>query len=297
MTTSTARWLTAAAIAMVAVALTGCRSNRAAVGTTPSTKAETTKPAASASTVPKAEREACRTILAGYNDQWQRMKSPVTLRLKSPQSVSISGNIFFDRGRSIVISLRFLGFEVAVINVTSDSLLAVDKYNKRYVSEPLKPLIGNFPIDIANVQNMLMGRPFLLGSTKPIAYDADRFDFDASTESPIVTMIPKSMPGSVSYGFTFDTALASLLGLIVKAGERQPVVATYGKAVDTRFGPVSKSVTIEAKTSDKDIVASVELNPEKIKWDSDVDLRKPERPGKNYERIPASKLLKMFSGF
>lgn len=273
---------------LLATGASSCRSNKSAVA--PSNQSTSTLPL----TAP--DQKECKQVLASYSNDWQRLKVPMTLRLAKPKSMSVSGNAIFDRGRSITLSMRFLGMEVACLYLTSDSLLAIDKYHKRYVHEALKPILGGFPVNIANVQDLLLGRPFLLGSEAPISTLASKFDIATTTGSTTWTMIPKSTPQGVEYGFSFDDVVR-LAGLIVKSGAHQPVTVVYGTPRQTaEAGPVSPSVTVEAMAGKTAVDATIEWELKKARWDKEVELRNIT-PGKGYERIPASKLLKSVASF
>lgn len=266
----------------MAISLIGCGSQK---------QAQTTS---SAQTGISSAAVDTRQALEQYSSQWEKLRMPLTVKLSQPKSVSISGTATMVRGSSVTLSFRVFGMEVAVLYLTSDSLLAIDKYHKRYVMEPLAPLLGGFPVNIDNVQDLLTGRPFLLGSDKTIAADASKFDIDVTDGNSVWTMIPKKMPSKVEYGFSFDSML-SLVALIVKASDKNPVDISYSPAETTPVGPLSPKITIEAKAGKTDIAGSISYNFGKLKTDNAVDASEIKKPGSNYERIPAKNLLKMVS--
>ena len=231
--------------------------------------------------------------LQTYSTAWERLSVPLTVRLRKPSSISISGTALMERGKSVTLSLRFLGMEMAVMHLTSDSIVALDKYHSRYVAESLRNFLGGVPVNITNVQDLVLGRPFLLGSTRSAAADINAFEFENDAASGCITMIPKAPVASVEYGFTFDAAM-QLLGLIVKAGNGEPVTVTYGQPELTTFGPIAASTSVAATFGKTQVDASLEWSPRKAKWNNDVKLRTIEIPSK-YQRISASSLLKMFS--
>ena len=232
----------------------------------------------------------CKNVLGAYNE-WTRVKLPVTVNLRQPKSISLSATATMERGKSITISLRFLGLEVGVLYLTSDSLLAIDKFNKVYVNEPLKPLLGGFPANISNVQDLLLGRPFLLGNENTLSSVINKFECKANADSDSWILRPKSFPSGMEYEFAFHP-ISSLSSLTVKAGKHGPVTVYFTQAVSTPSGPMAPAVNIEAQVGKTAIDASIKWNFQKARWGSDIDVKKPTIP-RNAERIPASKLLKM----
>lgn len=53
--------------------------------------------------------------------------------------------------------------EVGRAEIYADSLLVVNKMKKTYVAEPLTGFMANYPISLSDVQNLLLGRPVVVG--------------------------------------------------------------------------------------------------------------------------------------
>ncbi len=277
--------LTLATITPIAMGITGCGSNKSAT----KTRGHETTPTQSGLSVTASE---CKAILTTYGD-WERVKMPLNLRLRQPKSVSMSAQATMERGKSITISLRFIGMEVGVIYVTSDSLIAIDKFNRQYVSEALRPLLGGFPANISNVQDLLLGRPFLLGNEKPLTDVSDKFDIEPMEDGSGWSLVPKTFPKSVEYGFSF-TPITTLSLMIIKAGSHEPVNVKFIKPVTTPSGPMSPSISIAAMLGKTMVDASLEWNFSKAKWNEGIEVKKPTIP-RNADRISATKLLKAVS--
>ena len=233
-------------------------------------------------------------ILASY-EQWERMSMPVSIRLKSPQNASISGNAIFERDKSVFISLRFLGFEVGNIYATNDSIFVIDKYNKQFIAEDIRQFLGDTPINVANVQNLLTGHIFVLGETSiNISTLSESADIEV-TSSTSWSLIPDKQPKGTEYGFAFSPANTLQLA-IIKSNNHQPVTITYSSPVDTKMGPISSLVGITYQTDKNKLDAEINWSPEKAKWDSDVQLRQPSISSK-YSRITIDKITLMLSKF
>lgn len=231
------------------------------------------------------------TILSSYND-WERLRMPITIRLKSPQSASISGTAIFERDKSLFISLRFLGFEIANIYATNDSIFVVDKYNKQYAAEGIHQFMGNTPINITNVQNLLFGRVFLLGESSTNFKQFGKADFDVTSGSSWM-LVPEKQPEGAEYGFAFHPA-DILQGTIIKSANHEPVTIAYGTPFYTSCGPIATSVSVTYNTGKKLLDAEINWNPEKAAWDNSVELRQPSISSK-YRRITAEQIALMLS--
>lgn len=137
-----------------AVILASCHSSKKAATEDPaaSTKPITTvtQPQQTTVTSPKATINSTETNLCS--------KIQATIGMGS-QSVTTSGSLKMRRDDVIQISLvdPLLGvMEIARIELSTDSLLIIDRYNKRYVKESYKnlPRINGEQIDFQSIQVM-----------------------------------------------------------------------------------------------------------------------------------------------
>lgn len=94
---------------------------------------------------------------AADND-WTDLYIPVTFEMKSPKKVSFSGRMTMIRDRNICISLRFLGMEVGVLDLTPETVTAIDKYHRVAVQEPVTPLLLMTGLAYSDIQDLLLGR-------------------------------------------------------------------------------------------------------------------------------------------
>ena len=236
-------------------------------------------------------------ILANYSPSWDRLQLPVTLRLRQPKSISLSGTAIFDRGRSLTISLRFpiIG-EVAVVQLTADSVIAIDKVGKNFVAEPLSGVLAGYPVTVADIQDLLLGRPFHLGSSGTISESISKFDLEpSSTGRSAWLMIPKSHPDAIEYGFSLDD-MFRLVAMVVKAGSREPVAVTYSYPVSTSSGIFASTLSFSAVLGKTAIDFFFFFFFGKAKWNSDVQLRELSVP-KNYSRLSSASLMKVLTSF
>lgn len=271
------------AAGLMSVALPSCRSSRT-VGTSHSISADGLRNASDA-------RVELRSILATYG-RWDKMRVPVTIRLSQPKSISISGTAFFDRGKSLFISLKYFGFEIANIYATDDSVMVVDKVNKQYAAENIRKFLGDIPVTLANLQDLLTGRVFTPGKADCDIRDFSTADIYVNT-SDTWSMIPGDAPAGIDYGFSFNPA-EDLKGVIFKSGSHQPVTISYAIPVTTPYGPMAPNLHIEYATAKTAIDASIEWGLEKARWNGDVELREPSISSR-YRRISTDEITRMLS--
>ena len=109
--------LSLAAIAAIAViaAATSCRSAKEPVATDGISSAST--PVA-ATTTPGATAAA-----------WHDLYIPVSVELRKPVAMSVSGRVTMVRDSAIFVSMRVFGMEVATIYANTDSVTVADKYH------------------------------------------------------------------------------------------------------------------------------------------------------------------------
>lgn len=230
-------------------------------------------------------REIICSKATGYGN-WEYVKIPVTVRLRQPKEMSIGGTAWMRRDSSIVISLKYMGFEVGSMSLTNDSVTVIDKMHKSFMAERLDKFLGGMRFDVSNLQNMLLGRPFLLGKTSVTANDIKHADIEADDAGWLV--VPSDQPSNAGYGFRFSPA-AILYGVIMQAGQHEPVTVSYGGSTVSPEGTVVKEVSVTARAGKTPIEATLEWNLNKMRW-NDPSQHRTVKPGKNYKRLDSSQI-------
>lgn len=267
------------ALALIALVMSGCSSNKGAVS---STGKDSGKVVAQGG-APGMLREVISAQLP-----WEKLRMPLTVNLESPTSIGLSGTASMERGKSINISMRVLGMEVAVLYLTPDSVTVLDKWNKRYVSEGLKKFLGDFPVNMYNVQDVLLGRAFILGQEALTSMDLQQMDFETNGTDRWACQ-PKNAPANSQYAFVFmNNILESMVAGIVG---KEPVKFRYSEPELTRFGPMAGQISFSASAKKKPIIGSLTWNFDKCKWNSEVDIRPVSIP-RGYSKIEASDILR-----
>ena len=228
------RWRGAAltAVAAVMLALGGCHSSRHGVGTE-------TAPGAAA---------------------WHDVKVPLSVRLTQPSTMRLSGTLTMVNGESIAVSLRMLGFEVAALYATEDSVFGYARLQKVYVAESRGRAVGMAGATLGDLQALLTGAPVKL---------------------------PRPGGGVTVTGRTDGVTGQPLEVTVAEPGGRS-VVLTYTPQPGL---PRAATTDITARTGGREIGASIEYDWQRAEADRMTEPRSFRIPD-GYRRIDAAGLLK-----
>lgn len=185
-------------------------------------------------------------IIAGYED-WTDMSVKCRVAVDAPQGLSFSGQATMKRGSWIHFSLRMLGMEVAAAWIDNDSVLVVDKFHHRYISQPLDGLFHDSGVNVGDLQDFLTGRMFLAGSGSLTKADITRFNFIQDAAG--VLMLPVSQPERYEYGFIASAQGDRLAAASVEIPLKAQGVVTYDGFLDTPGGVFAANASLSVKAS------------------------------------------------
>lgn len=275
---------------LIAVILTasiaGCRSQKGASSSDSDLREGVTLPSNTA-------LNSRYTMLTESWKPWSDVEMGMKVTLSSPAKLNASGKAWMKRGEWISISVRMLGFEVASLWLDRDSVVAIDKFHKKYVSQPTSALLGQADISIEDIQDLLMGRAFLAG--KGTASVADRKNFDFEEAQNGWYLLPKSQPELFDYGFLASNTSNALRGAIIEVKNFGSVSANYNDIFESRTcGWFAQEVKVET-TRGKKIAVTLkwDLNGSKFNTGVVKSCRIPE----NCERIEMSSLANLLKNF
>lgn len=269
------------AIITLAMTLTSCGIFKK--NTLPDTTTTTTTPTTTVTEDP------LETVISTLGN-WRTMQTGGNIKLSAGSSFSSAIQVRMVRDQAIYISLRpVLGIEVGKLIITADSLYAVDKVHKRYIAEKVSILTSGIPVTVSDVQDMFLGRPFILG--KGTLDESLKGEVTVSEANPLALSANESYKG-YGYVFNFDKAgrIASLQ--IIPTGKTTAAYQIkYGNVHNTSAGNIAHDINANATVENKKIDFS--LNYKNIEWNSAVKIDKGI-PG-NYSRMSARDLFSMFS--
>ena len=230
-----------------------------------------------------------QAMVDNYKD-WTDVSVPVTLRLTSPHAMSISARAKMVRGRCIDFSFRMLGFEVARVWISSDSVVAASRPKKIYLSESLSQLTSDIPLNIENLQDMLIGRPFILGGSTVALSDSSTVYMEEFGSSQ--RLLPKHQPYLAEYGFVLDLpGVITALAVTAPAEDVALTVAYSGPRPLTVAGNVMDDVALSLDTQKGDYGAAVSWKWGRARWNEGSVVLPPSTEG--LQRVRAAELLKI----
>ena len=233
------------------------------------------------------------TMLTESWKPWNDVEVGVKVSLTSLAKLNAAGKAWMKRGEWISISVRMLGFEVATLWVDRDSVVAVDKFHKKYVSQPTKKLLGDANVTIEDIQDMLMGRAFIAGRGTASVADRKLFDFEQADNGWY--LLPRSQPEMYNYGFLASNTSNALRGAIVEVKNFGTVSANYNDIFESRTcGWFAQEVKLETSRGKKIAVTlRWDLNGSKFNTGVVKSCRIPD----NCERIEMSSLTSLLKSF
>lgn len=229
-----------------------------------------------------------------WNRSWTDMRVPVSLSLTAPSRLNVGATLTMVNSRALQLSVKVLGFEAASVTVVGDSVWVVEKLHHTYVAESITELLHGFPADISNLQDLMLGRPFILGSPTLTAADARSLKLTAGSGDTAWTITAPRAAGMVDYHF--DVAAGSPAGVVaamVAEVAGRAVTARYSDFTSSPIGPVASAAAFSAATPSRRISAELVVKIDRAKVDRGYSVERPSTRG--YNRVAAADLLKVFS--
>lgn len=227
-------------------------------------------------------------IADSYAD-WTDLYAPITLRLEAPKELSVSGRATMVNGKEILISLRMLGMELAVIYINESEVYAIDKIHKQYIEEDMGHLLSEMNITISDVQNILLGRLTSVGKGTVTRAEVADFTFLSADDHWILTPKRQFKGTSMNYIAT-KTIPPVLTNLSLRINGKGVIDCSYTDITDTPAGLVAALITILAPMEKRDVKASVEWNMNDAKW-NEGRMPKFKVPSGSYKRIDIKTLF------
>lgn len=126
-------------------------------------------------------------ITQGYND-WQTVSISGKLKMKGlPLSPSVK--IYMEKDSLLIISFRapFVG-EAGRAEITSDSVLAVNRMKKVYFKESLQDFMKYYPGTVGDLQELILGRIMIPGNGSDLVSAQD--DLEIYIQEEELAVIP-----------------------------------------------------------------------------------------------------------
>ena len=123
------------------------------------------------------------------------------------ERITANGSLKIRKGRMVQLSITpLLGIEIARIELTPDTLLVIDRFNKQYVQVPLERL--GFPGHAGHafqaLQGLFLNQLFLPGKDRELTL-SDIRQFSFRQEEGRVVAVPKRKGNGTSCSFQLDS--------------------------------------------------------------------------------------------
>ncbi len=284
-------------IALVAIAfVAACGTHRAVVAPAatsqpqPNTQAGNTATSQAPTTQPNVAQQMSTTFL-----NWNTLQASGSVELDGGVSMSSSMQMRMIKGKSIYISIRPFGLvEVAKIMITGDTLIVVDKLHKRYLCENVKLITGGIPADVNTLQDIFLGRPFVLGAGTLSAQNAELFNTSPTANGGHL-LTPIKQYKEFSYRFSFDSKQHILSAEVVPAqavAGNSAYAVNYSNVKCTMAGNVAQNIHIATQLNAKDFTLNLKYS--NLSWNGAVKID-TTLPGKKYKRVAGTSLLYMLN--
>lgn len=199
-----------------------------------------------------------------------------TLKTSGNMSIAGAGKSFSSamqmrmvRDDAIYISLRpLLGIEAGRLLIKGDSLFVINKLQKLYLAEKVSLLTAGVPATVSMMQDMFLGRAFVLGEG---SLNASRKAKVALTTADSRSHIqPLAQPDDFTYEFTYDAdnRILSVDVRLKKGGNAYSM--TYSDVRRTLAGNVAHELNFTTDIKGKSL--KLKLDYDQITWNEAVDM-------------------------
>lgn len=175
---------------------------------------------------------ALETILPHYTE-WKTAQLNGSIRMKG-LPISPSVRIYMEKGNRISVSVRasLLG-EVGRIEVSGDTIMAVNKMKRTYCVQTFGNIRYDYPDIISDVQSLLLDRVVIPQSGELNTINADFVDFSLGSDREISWIIdfPKGRTDSdtmgSSYGINADGLISKMIGFMITSTHEFIITLDY----------------------------------------------------------------------
>lgn len=234
-------------------------------------------------------------MVASYKP-WHTISMPVRVELKSPSKVSLSGRAYMVNESLIHISMRVLGFEVAVMHVTPDSVYCVDKIHKLAVIESIDRLSASTGITLGQLQSLMLGRAIVPGEGAKLSRKSKNVKLTSHGGGSDGWTMTTSAKGGHPFECVFNVEGDNnqISSIAVSVPGHKTVSCDYNDWSACEIGQIPQSLSCDLTASSKHINAVLKYTPSQVRIDAG-DMPSFKRPGNGYRVISAVDLFKSLS--
>lgn len=204
---------------------------------------------------------------------WSSMTLKGKVRLEGVP-VPLNVKIYMEHASSLILSLSapLLG-EMGRVEMSADSVLLVNKRAKTWCREPLAPALGRFGASLADIQDLLLGRVFMLGYGTLSLQNAAQIEVsEGASDTRILT--PRVQHPDAQYGFTLYPDGQMMMAAAFTPDEKYLATADYthrdngGTDMDLSLKVGTKNLSLSLYLEKPDTSPDIPLEPLAInpKW-------------------------------
>ncbi len=223
---------------------------------------------------------------------WQTMQTGGSLTIDVGSSFSSGVQVRMVRDEAIFISLRpMLGIEVGRLLITADSIYVIDKVHKRYAAEKVSLLTAGLPITVSTVQDMFLGRPFIIG--QGTLNQANKEMATLTNDGAVSVLTPNDKYKGYSYVFTFNKSHnITSLNITPASASTSAYQVRYSNVKKTTAGNIAHTFRANGTVGKKRLTLELNYN-NNIEWNGSVKI--DHSLPSSYSRVNANQLLNLFS--
>ncbi len=234
--------------------------------------------------------ERFNTLTSSYTD-WEDLSVPFKATLDGSMQYSLSGRASMERGKSILLSFRMLGMEVVNVYITQDTVFVTEKMHKYYFAESIESLFGGYWLTVGDIQDLLLGRPFLLGEGTLMPSMLKQVSLSEKSNQWLIS--PKKQPHNLDYYFALSDLSDGLTSLFVEPKGKKPVECKYSGNTITILGMVAEMAKLSTALGETVVDISIKWELKNAKWNTGK-LQQWKAP-QGYRKIELQNLKNIFS--
>ena len=265
-------------ITLILISVTGCKSSKTITGGDKGDK--------------DVVSEVVLQELADSYQAWSTYSTSGKISISGAMSFSTSMQLSMVRDKCISMSIRpILGIEVAKVFINTDSAVVVNKLQKVYTSIELKDLAHILPVDINDIQDIILARIFSINNGTLSSDNIKQFTVSHDGRNNGLLITPRNNSNKFSYEFSLNENKQVALLSVYPTGSAKQYTAIYSNHVSSGIGNEAENINIDTTIKDKELSLGLYMNSSRTKWDSNVE--ESISINKSYRKVSVMEFLTM----
>ena len=265
-------------ISIILITVTGCKSSKTITGGDKGDK--------------DIVSEVVLQELADSYKAWNSYSTSGKISISGALSFSTSMQLNMVKDKCISISIRpVLGIEVAKVFINTDSAVVVNKIQKVYTSIDLKDLAHILPVDINDIQDIILARIFSLNDGTLNSDNIKQFMVSHDGRNNGILISPRNNSNRFSYEFSLNENKQVEMLSVYPTGSTKQYTAKYSSHASSTTGSEAENITIDTTIKDKDLSLELYMNSSRTKWD--INVEESLSINKSYNKVSVIEFISM----